>query len=103
MQREVLARSRSFEAVRPLEIGDEPRLSRLPAQQSLRLRARDRGVEADEGREPAEVAGGLRGGQRDDGDVHPSPDDLGDVASGHALFGDRVIPGSRSSLLQDVA
>ncbi len=46
------------------------------------------------------MGGGLLGGFGDNRHVQAPADGLGDVANRHALFGDRMIPGSRLTLLE---
>ena len=46
------------------------------------------------------MVGCLLGGLGDDRHLQAAADCVSDVSKRHALFGDRVIPGSRSSLLK---
>src|SRR5437763_1184505 len=72
----------------------------MPPQPLPRFRAGSRRVQGCERREPAEVVGRLLGSLADDRHVQPAADDACDLVEWHSLVGDRVIPGSRRTLLQ---
>src|SRR6185369_164629 len=80
----------SGEIVGLIEIGEEPRLLRLPSQHRPRPRARTRDVHAREPGEPAEMAGRLFGSLGDDRHAEPAPDHLGDRLERDTLIVDRV-------------
>ena len=83
-----------------VEVGDEPGLGWLPAEQLAGQRAGGRRVEPEEAAEPGEVLGRVLGGDGDDRELEMPSDDLGDVADRHALLGDRVQRRSRRGLFE---
>jgi hypothetical protein len=89
-----------FEIARPVEIGNQPGLLRLPLQQFPSSQTRGRAVDRCEMREPAKVVVCFLGGLADDGHVQAAADHAGDVAERHALVGDSVIRGSSGTLLK---
>src|SRR5271170_3602844 len=89
----------SFEVLHVLEIGEQPRPCWAPSQPFLRLSAGCRTVHTRKVPEKAKMVGRLREGLGDDRHLQAASDDLGDISKRHALFADRVIPGSRRGLL----
>src|SRR6266404_4908842 len=89
-----------FEVASALKVGYEPKLSRPPSEPFLRVRARGRVVEGCKVCEPAEMLASLLGGLAADRHVQMTSDDAGEVSRSHALFGDRVIAGSRGPLFK---
>ncbi len=89
-----------FEIARPVEIGNERRLLRLPPQQFPSSLARGRAVDRCDMHEPAKVVGYFLGGFGDDRHVQAAADHASDVSERHALVGKPVIPGSCGALLK---
>src|SRR5215218_2487771 len=77
--------------MRLIEVGEQSRLFRLPAQRCLRPRARAWNVHAGEPGKPAEMSGRLVRWNGDDGHAEPAADHFGDRLERNALIGDGVI------------
>src|SRR5208337_1149825 len=89
-----------FEIARPVEIGNQPGLFRLPSQQFASSLTRSRVIERREMREPVEVVGCFLGGLADDRYVQSAADHASDVSERHAPFGDPMVAGSCGTLLE---
>src|ERR1700676_1242416 len=70
-----------FEIVLRIQIGNEPRLNRLPSQPFLRLRAGSRAVHTKEKSDPAKMIGCFLARLADDRYVQIPADDLSDLSS----------------------
>ena len=79
-----------LEIVPLVEIGDEPGLGRLPAEQLAGQRARGWGVNREEAAKPAKVLACVLWSDGDDWELEMPSDHLGDVADRYALLGHRV-------------
>jgi hypothetical protein len=84
-----------FEIARPIEIGNQPGLLRLPTQQFPSSLTRGRAVDRCETRKPAKVVGGFLRGLADDRHVQTAADHASDVSERHTFIGDPMIPGCR--------
>src|SRR6266566_4559579 len=89
-----------FEIARPVEIGNQPGLLRLPPQQFPSSQTRGLAVDRCEMGEPAKVVGCFVGGLGDDRHVQTTADHVSDVSERHALIRDPMIPGSCKILLK---
>src|SRR5580700_5373002 len=83
-------RRRSGEVVAFLEVGDQTRAGRLPAEQLAGDLRRGGAVEPPEAAEPADVLPGLLGGDGYRGNAEMRGEDPGDLADRHALVANRV-------------
>ena len=88
--------SSRFEGTRVIQIFNQPRqFSRMPSQPFLRQRAGSGTVDAHEEPEEAKMLRRRLRGHGDDRHFQTPADCLSDLSQRHALFVDRVIPGSR--------
>ena len=81
-----------FEISRPVKIGNQPRLLRLPTQQFSGFLARSPIVDRGEMREPAEMFCCRLWGFADNRHVQPTADNPGDIPERDAFFSHPVIP-----------
>lgn len=83
----------------PIEIGEQPRLARGPAEPLAGARAGSGRIQAHERGEPAEMAAGLLWRLPGERHAESAADQRGDVAKSHTLFSDGVMaPCSRAVL-----